>query len=136
MSKKRKENQRTSAHAIHLQAGDEHVFALGNIQVLITESSDGWFAQGVQVDYFACGVSLEDVQNRFTQGLTATLEEHLRRNGTIEKFLKWAPDEVRAAIQSKINSEQYNYTVVNSCHIEKPTLNIIYYKEEPKLQAA
>jgi len=124
------------ARAVHLQKGDDHVFGVGNIQVFITEDSSGWFAQAIQIDYFACGESLEDVQSRFTQGLIATLEEHLCRYGTIEKFLKWAPDEVRDKIQNKVASERYNYTMINSCHIDQPPLNILYYKEDPKLQPA
>ena len=138
MSKKKPENKEATTHAFHLQNGDDHIFALGNIIVLITEADNGWFAQGVQVDYFACGESLEDVQRRFTQGLIATLEEHLVRFGTIENFLKWAPDEIRSKIQNKISSEQFTYTVVNKCHIERQgfPLSIQYFKEEPKRQAA
>ena len=123
-------------HAIHLQNGDDHLCELGNIQVFVTEASDGWFAQGMQIDYFACGESLEDVQTRFTQGLAATVEEHLRRFGTIEKFLKWAPNEVLTEIQNKIDSKQYDYTIIKSCHIEQSPICIQFFKEVPKRQAA
>jgi hypothetical protein len=123
--------------ALHIKNGDNHLIALGNINVLVSESGDGCFAQAVEVDYFACGVSLEDVQARFTQGLIATVEEHLRRYNTIERFLKWAPDEVRADIQDRRNSEQYRYTVIDICNIERPApFQIKYIKEEYKPRAA
>ena len=133
-----KKQTKKFANALHLKDGDDHLFALANIQVYISEAQDGFFAQAMQVDYFACGETLEDVQNRFTKGLIATREGHLHRFGTIKNFLKWAPDDVRAEIRERMDSEQYDYTMINTCHVEQADhpINIQYYREEPKrLQA-
>lgn len=120
------------AHAAHMRDGDDHVVALGNIDVFINEAPDGWFAETFQLDYFACGESEEDVKQRFTKGLVATLEEYLRRFNSIEKFLRWAPEEARARMREKLDSDQYCYTVVGTYHIEQPQvpINLTFLKEE------
>ena len=53
-------------HTTHLQKESQHLVTIGALRVLITEEVDGlWSAQGIEIDFAACGVSLEDVQRRF-----------------------------------------------------------------------
>lgn len=124
------------SRALHMQNGENHLFALANIRVVISEAVDGWFAQAMEVDYFACGTSLEDVKRRFGEGLSATLKEHVKRYGTIKHFLNWAPDDVRNEMQSKIESQEYVYTFVDTCRIEDQSFQIEYFREQPKQLAA
>lgn len=95
--------------AIHAQQDNVNVVILDSLRVLITEDEDGWIAQGVEVDYFAGGESLEDVQRRFEIGLHKTAEEYIKRNGNIKSLLQWAPEDV---ILSLKKSEEFFLTTV------------------------
>ena len=67
---------------------------IGNLRVMVFNDDGSWFAQGLEIDYFSQGDSLEDVKARFEGGLCATFSEHLKTHGTIEGVLKVAPQEV------------------------------------------
>lgn len=126
-----------AASALHAKSGNNHLFGVGNLQVIISECNGGFFAQGVEIDYFACGDSLEDVQHRFANGLRATIQEHLRRFQHFEKLLKWAPSDIREEMQRKYDSENYSLTQLTTCVIEtnQTPIQCTYYREELK-QAA
>ena len=53
-----------------------------------------WFEQGIEINYFAQGSSIPEVQKNFEIGLTATIEAHLKMFGTIKKMLRAAPPQV------------------------------------------
>jgi len=83
------------AVALHGTMDDgQELVGFGNIRVLILQEPDGWFAQGLEVDYAAEGDSLEEVQRAFEQGFHATIDTHLRLYGGIERLLRPAPPEV------------------------------------------
>jgi hypothetical protein len=71
-----------------------HVVGIGNLHVMIVPDGDCWFAQGIQIDYAAQGSTLEDAKVQFEDGLKATIHEHLRIYGNIEKMLRVAPNAV------------------------------------------
>lgn len=120
--------------ATHIKIEVEHVVMFNDLRVLISgDNNKGWFAQGIEIDYFACGDSLEAVQNNFAEGFALTLEEHLKRHGNIERFLRWAPyDE----IMNLLDSEKYVFANVNKFHIKKdkdlffPFDNLSFLKQE------
>jgi hypothetical protein len=90
-----KRGTNVSATAFHAKSSDgTDVVGIGNLGVVIVQEGDHWFAQGLEIDYAAEGSSLKDVQSRFEDGLEATLHEHLRIYGDIERILKIAPPEV------------------------------------------
>ena len=62
-----------------------------DLQVLLAKDGDGWVAQGIELDYAACGSSRDDVKDRFERGLCATIQAHLNRFGDIERLLKPTP---------------------------------------------
>jgi len=82
--------------AIHRTAedGTTHMVGIGNLRVVIIPDGDAWFAQGLEIDYAVQGSSVEDSKKQFEDGLAATIQEHLRIYGTIEKLLEVAPTEV------------------------------------------
>jgi hypothetical protein len=83
------------ATAFHGKTADgADVVGIGNLRVMITNDDGSWFAQGLEIDYAAQGESLDDAKRRFEQGLAATITEHLRVYGTIERLLQPAPREV------------------------------------------
>jgi hypothetical protein len=80
--------------AFHLKEGATHVVGVRLLRVVLTNEEGGWFAQGLEIDYFAQGSSREDVKRRFEEGLCATIDEYLKKHGSIEWFLQPAPDRV------------------------------------------
>lgn len=96
--------------ATHIQIGEEHVVMFNDLRVLISgDDQSGWFAQGIEIDYYACGDTLEAVQSNFANGFQLTLEEHLSRHGDIERFLHWAPfDE----IMQLMDSTKYHFSII------------------------
>lgn len=91
-----KKDKAVAASAVHAHAGDDHVFALSALRVLLLEDTSGWFAQGLEIDYAACGESIELAQKNFEDGLLQTVHEHLQMHGSIERFLKPAGKEAWA----------------------------------------
>ena len=61
---------------------------------MLLQDDGSWFAQGLEIDYFAQGATIEDVKHRFQEGLRETLDFHLKLFGTIDGVLRVAPKEV------------------------------------------
>jgi len=78
----------------HSKNSMSHVVGIGNLRVIVTNNDGSWFAQGLEIDYAAEGKSLKDVQNRFAEGLSATIHENLRRFGSLENLIRPAPRDV------------------------------------------
>ena len=63
----------------------------GQLMVVLYQDGDSWLAQGVELDYLACGDGPDDVVRRFVSGLAGTLAENLRRFGSVDRVLGRAP---------------------------------------------
>ncbi len=74
--------------------GKKALVGIENLRVMITQEGDFWIAQGLEIDYFAQGDSLEAAKNSFADGLTASVKENLKLYGTMTKLLVVAPKEV------------------------------------------
>jgi len=84
------------------QNDEKHAVALWNLSVLIVPDGDFWFAQGIEINYGAQGDSAEDAKKNFQEGLVATINQHLKIYGNIEKILKFAsPDILKEAADNK-----------------------------------
>lgn len=92
-SKKKPAAKQHGTKAFHARSGDIHVVGVSALRVLILQDGENWFAQGLEIDYAASGTSKDDVKSKFEKGLCDTVSEHLLLHGTIEKFLKVAPQE-------------------------------------------
>jgi hypothetical protein len=79
--------------AVHAKDGDQHIFGVKALRVLLIKDEASWFAQGLEIDYAACGNSVEQVKKNFEDGLEKTVHEHLVMHGAIDKLLKIAPQE-------------------------------------------
>lgn len=75
----------------HFEDDDEHAVLIQSLRVVIVQDGEQWFAQGLELDYAAAGVSQEDVKSRFEDGLAATIREHLKVYGSVRKMLNVAP---------------------------------------------
>jgi hypothetical protein len=94
--KKKHSRKKTPVHttAFHAADGDEHVVGIGNLRVMLCNDDGSWFAQGLEIDYFAQGSSVVDVQQRFQNGLKALINFNLEMYGDITRVLRVAPAEV------------------------------------------
>ena len=78
--------------AFHQAKENEHTVLVG-LRVLITRDGDLWSAQGLEIDYAACGHDLADVKHRFVSGLSRTIQVYLEKYQSIESLIKQAPQE-------------------------------------------
>jgi len=95
-----------AAHVVH-----KHIdgVAIWNLSVLIVPDGDFWFAQGLEIDYGAQGDNPEDARNNFQQGLLATICQHLRMHGNIQRLLKFAPNSILVeAAQNKSHIQRFS----------------------------
>jgi hypothetical protein len=91
----KKKRAPVSTTAFHGKGKDgSTIVGIGNLRVVIVQEGNEWFAQSLEIDYAAQGKSLAKVKQAFENGLAATVHEHIRVYGTIEKLLKPAPPEV------------------------------------------
>lgn len=126
------------AHANHVQQETMHTVLIGALRVLVTrEDNDLWSVQGVEIDYAACGRSLEDAQKRFENGLLGTIRSNFERFVTIDRLLKWTPHEEIARMSELAN--KYDVTILTLHPIKDfklPFANIAYIQEKSMHEAA
>lgn len=63
----------------------------GIVHVLLLQERGRWFAQGLEVDYFAEGEDRQEVEANFQEGFIETLCTHLKVYGNLNLFLQIAP---------------------------------------------
>ena len=85
---------KSGAKVAHVAVKDIEGVAIWNLSVLIVPDGDFWFAQGLEINYGAQGTSVEDAQTNFQEGLLATICQHLKVHGNIERLLKFAPSDI------------------------------------------
>lgn len=125
-----------STTAIHASVSDEDcgyrfdAVGVRNLRVLVTEEMTGvWVAQGLEIDYAAQGASIEEVKQRFQDGLRATITEQLKQFHSIRQLLVPASEDVFLEFQTTIEGP-VRYSQV-SFHVEpmKDNLPIFYLTE-------
>lgn len=88
---------------------------------MLVDDEGSWFAQGLEIDYFAQGSTIEDVQRRFQSGLEETIDFHLKMFGTVEGVLRVAPKEVWDEFYGTQSGLRKLYTNL-SLHFDDETL--------------
>ena len=112
------------AEAIHLEHEDgvHHIVGLGNIRVLLLPDGDGFFAQGLEIDYGAQGDTLEEAKKEFEEGLEALVQEHLRVYGGIKALLQVAPNDIWS-LGSDPKAQWKRYSQVTHHHAIRDNTN-------------
>lgn len=100
------------------------IIYVGALRVLVSPDCDQWFAQGIEIDYAACGDSIEDVQRRFEAGLIGTINAHLEKHGNIDLMLKYAPQSVWGKLSGSGRLEILSYSKLPD--ILFPFVGIVY----------
>ncbi|MES9948731.1 MAG: hypothetical protein ABW118_07215 [Candidatus Thiodiazotropha sp.] len=109
---------------VHAKKECNHAVAVGSLRVIIQKNHDGWFAQGVEIDFAACGETLDDAQTRFEKGLVATVHRHLERFDSVERLLKFAPNEV---VEKLSKGNEYSFDMI-TIHDLSDTLRLPFQK--------
>ena len=102
--------------AHHIKERDNHIIFLDKLTVLITQEDDSWIAQGIEINYFAYGDSIEDVQESFEIGLFETVKEYLNKNGNIISMLHWAPPEILSEYFEE--PKEFSFTMIGAHQVE------------------
>lgn len=130
------------ASVLHLEGDDEHAVLIQSLRVVIVQDGDQWFAQGLELDYAAAGTSQDDVKSRFENGLSATIHEHLKVYGTVERMLKVAPQEawnLWLAQGQRYNLDHTSFHAIDTIDVIEhgfPFTGIAYLQSEGLAQAA
>ena len=118
---------------MHVKGKDgSQVVCLGNLHVLITHTQDAWLAQGLEIDYAIDGDTVDEVKQRFEDGLVLTIQSHLRVYGDIRGLLRVAPqpiwDKFYAAVPPDVRHQQEMVTVrtISSRQQVLPFERIVY----------
>lgn len=105
---------------IHAKVGNNHLVGLKALRVLLLKDGDGWFAQGLEIDYAACASDIEKVKKNFEVGLALTMKEHLTMYGNLEKLLKVAPQEAwKEYLDAPPKAVKAEYSTVEAYNISK-----------------
>lgn len=102
------------------------IVGIFDLQVLIVRESDGWVAQGLEIDYAVCGTSLDDVRSRFQRGLSATIQAHFGRFGSLDGLLQPTPTPVWADLaRAQPKPQEWLFTSVSVHDFIGPEANAI-----------
>ena len=123
-----------AAQAAHVHREDNHAVLIAALRVLIQPDTEGlWFAQGIEIDFAASGTSLDDVKRRFVNGLSETIHAHLEKFGSIDKLLRFAPED---AWKSLLEAKDYELTLATLHNVPEwdqkllfPFDKIAYYQK-------
>lgn len=98
------------AHVFHIHDDDgSDGVVCSAVRVVIKRDNEFWYAQGVEIDYLAQGNSLDEVKERFKKGLIATIRTHIKKFGSVQKLLRWAPE---SEWKAELNNTGYPLTFV------------------------
>jgi hypothetical protein len=110
--------------------GSSHVVGIGNLRVMLFNDHGSWFAQGLEIDLCAQGSSLDDVKERFENGLRETIHQHLKTYGNIKGVLQIAPQEVWDEVYAaKPQISLYSQISLHEFHPALQFSGIEYYEK-------
>ena len=115
----------------YLGDAQTHLVGIGALRVLIAKDGPSFVAQGLEIDYVAQGNSIQEVQTNFEDGLAATIAEHLKVYGGIQRVLKMAPADLWAEYFSLVSSDaKFKFYQVKTYKLPEAAASIDFYVEE------
>lgn len=94
------------------EAGRDHLVAVSSLRVLVMPCRDGWYAQGLEIDYGAQGSTPEEARAHFAVGFQDTMRLNLQRHGNVDRLLKSAPRHFWSALANHADSRQLSCAVL------------------------
>jgi hypothetical protein len=103
----------TNGTADTVTGGFDVVVGIGNLRVIVVKRDNLWFARGLDINYAAQGVTLQEVKRNFERGLEKAIDLHLKEFGNIDRLLSpTPPDAWRKLVYSP--SLQFDYSQVST----------------------
>lgn len=65
----------------------EVVVGIGDLRVIVLNRDGFWFARGLDINYAAQGLTLEEAQRNFERGLEKAIDMHIQEFGNVDKLL-------------------------------------------------
>ena len=84
---------KSSTEVYAVTDGKNATAEIKSLHVMLLPDDGHWFAQGLEIDYAACGETIEQARENFAHGLAFTVCEHLMMHGNLDKVLNVAPKE-------------------------------------------
>ena len=92
---------------------------IDELNVLIVRVGPGYYAQGIEIDFAACGDSIEDAQRRFERGFFETVSANLARFRDLKRFIKPAPEDIRREFGERVEEDKYTFSSVSVHTLEE-----------------
>lgn len=104
-----------NGRAIHAADGQHHAVILDKLRVLIVQDKDGcWFAQSMDIDYAASGMSLQEAQQNFELGLIHTIKAHIKKFGHIQHLMRSPEPQDWIPLLQKEGCGDYEHTMITT----------------------
>lgn len=126
----------SNGKAVHVQKGDNHTVVFDALRVVIVKDGDCWFAQSIDIDYFATGETLKEVQENFEIGLSATIADHLEAFGNIDRIMRTPQlEDWRPLVSDDHGAYDVSHVSIHNIKCAKqldvlPFKNISFYQEK------
>ena len=115
--------------AVHIKKAEQDLMSIDSLRVLVDGSdSEGWMAQGLEIDYFVCARTEKSAKENFVKGLTKTIEIYLEEDGSVSNLLNPAPEEVWREFHRAVRKEQKTVSIcVDFVSMDRPFFNRITF---------
>ena len=115
--------------AVHIKKAEQDLMSIDSLRVLVDGSdSEGWMAQGLEIDYFVCAKTEKSAKENFVKGLTKTIAIYLEEDGSVSNLLKPAPKEVWQEFHRTVRKEQKTVSVcVDFVSMDRPFFSQITF---------
>lgn len=122
--------------AVHTKKVEQDPVSIDALRVLVDGSdSEGWMAQGLEIDYFVCAKTEQSVKENFIRGLAKTVGLYLEEEGNINDLLKPAPREVWEEFSQAMSKEKKSASVcIGFTPVNRPFFNQVAFliSEKPE----
>ena len=115
--------------AVHTKKAEQDLMSIDSLRVLIDgKDSEGWMAQGLEIDYFVCAKTEKSVKENFVKGLVKTIAIYLEEDGSVSNLLEPAPREVWREFHRAVSKERKTVsTCVDFVSMDRPFFNRIAF---------
>lgn len=122
--------------AVQISNQSTHNVVLDSFRVIVVKDHDQWFAQSIDIDYAASGLTIEDAKQNFERGLELTIRFHIKKFGDISRLLnKPCPAAEIRALLGKDYKEAYHFSCAHQIKVDHDVLeklpynNIVFFEK-------
>lgn len=115
--------------AVHIKKAEQNLMSIDSLRVLVDgNDSEGWMAQGLEIDYFVCAKTEKSAKENFVKGLVKTIEIYLEEDGSVSDLLEPAPKEVWREFHRAVSKERKTVSIcADFVSMDRPFFNRIAF---------